>query len=93
MKVNACGILLNLAADGGNRSAIAQAGAIAPLIALATSGTRDQKRFATALLTNLALDTDIKMEIEGAGLKVGGSWGSFTCTCFSACGKVGCVVS
>lgn len=60
--------LLNLAYDNpDNKVAIAEAGAIPPLAALARDGTKGQKETAAGALAYLADDTDNQVAIAKAG--------------------------
>ena len=56
-----------LACDDANRAAIADAGAIAPLVALVTNGSADGQKMAAWVLTNLACDDAILTMIVDAG--------------------------
>ena len=53
--------------NADNRVAIAKAGGIAPLVALARDGTYWQKYFADGALANLATNADNKVAIAKAG--------------------------
>ena len=59
--------LANLAGNADNQVAIARAGGIAPLVALARGGTEDEKYSAAAALQNLARNAENQMAIAKAG--------------------------
>ena len=70
-KEHAARALGSLAVNADNAVAIARAGGIAPLVALATSGTDGQKEYAAGALRILALiNADNKRLIENAGYTV-----------------------
>ena len=62
-KEKAAGALQNLAVNADNKVAIAKAGGISPLVALAYDGTDVQKEKAAAALQNLAVNADNKAAI------------------------------
>ena len=65
---HAVGALANLAANNpGNKVAIASAGGIEPLVALALDGTDSQKQNAAGGLANLAGDPGNQVAIATAG--------------------------
>ena len=69
-KEEAAGALCSLARDNpDNRVAIARAGGIAPLVALARDGTDGQKEQAAGALRNLASSKTVKAAIKKAGWK------------------------
>ena len=67
-KEKAARALANLALTDDNQVAIAQAGGIAPLVALARGGTHEQKEAAAAALSILAHNKDNMAVIAQAGI-------------------------
>ena len=65
-KVEAAAALRNLARNADNQVAIAKAGGIAPLVALARDGTEKQNEQATMSLWNLAVNDDNQVAIAKA---------------------------
>ena len=66
-KEEAAGELWSLACIIDNQVAIAKAGGIAPLVALARDGSDGQKEWAARALRNLAHNADNKVAIANAG--------------------------
>ena len=66
-KEQAAAALGNLAFNADNQVAIAKAGGIAPLVALARDGTKKQKEWAAVALRNLARNADNQVAIAKAG--------------------------
>jgi len=66
-RIEAMGVLGNLAIDDGHRIAIAQAGAIGQIIELLRDGTTGERREAMEALGNFAIDDGIRVPIVVAG--------------------------
>jgi len=62
-------VLWRLAENADNQVAIAKAGGIAPLVALARDGTDGQKKYAAAALRKLAHNAVSKVAIAKAGFQ------------------------